>query len=74
MTSCNETDLTWIDEEVEADHPYSAILERNVPMVKELQQKLVDIQNRIGMPLADLRETTARWLPVKCVPARPKKK
>ncbi len=58
----NETDLTWIDEEVEADHPYSAILERNVPMVKELQQKLVDIQNRIGMPLADLREINRKMV------------
>ena len=58
----NETDLAWIDEEVEADHPYSAILERNVPMVKELQQKLVDIQNRIGMPLADLREINRKMV------------
>ena len=58
----NETDLTWSDEEVEADHPYSAILERNVPMVKELQQKLVDIQNRIGMPLADLREINRKMV------------
>ena len=58
----NETDLSWIDEEVEADHPYSAILERNVPMVKELQQKLIDIQNRIGMPLADLREINRKMV------------
>lgn len=29
------------------------ILSRNVPMVKELQQKLVDIENRIGMPLTE---------------------
>ena len=58
----NETDMSWIDEEVEADHPYSAILERNVPMVKELQQKLVDIENRIGMPLADLREINRKMV------------
>ena len=58
----NETDLSWVDEEVEADHPYSAILERNVPMVKELQQKLIDIQNRIGMPLADLREINRKMV------------
>ena len=58
----NETDLGWIDEEVEAGHPYSTILERNVPMVKELQQKLVDIQNRIGMPLSDLREINRKMV------------
>jgi RNA polymerase primary sigma factor len=51
----NETNLDWIDAEVEAGHPYSAILGRNVPTVKELQQKLIDLQARVVLPLPDLR-------------------
>jgi RNA polymerase primary sigma factor len=51
----NETNLNWVDEEVEAAHPYSAILSRNVPMVKELQQKLIALQDRVGLPLVGLR-------------------
>ena len=51
----NETNLNWVDEEVNAGHAYSAILSRNVPMVKELQQKLIDLQSRVGLPLTDLR-------------------
>jgi RNA polymerase primary sigma factor len=52
----NETRLEWVDEEVNAGYPYSAILGRNVPMVKELQRKLIDIEEKSGMPLADMRD------------------
>jgi len=51
----NETNLDWVDGEVNAGHAYSAILSRNVPMVKELQQKLIDLQSRVVLPLPDLR-------------------
>lgn len=52
----NETNLDWVDEEVNAGYPYSAILGRNVPMVKELQRKLIEIEEKSGMPLADMRD------------------
>ncbi len=51
----NETNLDWIDGEVEGNHAYSTILARNVPTVKELQQKLIDLQARVVLPLPDLR-------------------
>jgi RNA polymerase primary sigma factor len=51
----NETNLDWIDAEVNAGHSYSAVLGRNVPTVKELQQKLIDLQARVVLPLPDLR-------------------
>jgi RNA polymerase primary sigma factor len=51
----NETNLNWVDDEVNAGHSYSAILGRNIPMVKELQQKLIDLQTRVVLPLQDLR-------------------
>jgi RNA polymerase primary sigma factor len=51
----NETNLDWVDGEVAAEHAYSTILGRNVPMVKELQQKLIDLQARVVLPLPDLR-------------------
>ncbi len=52
----NETNLDWVDEEVNSGYPYSAILERNIPMVKELQRKLVEIEEKSGMPLGDIRD------------------
>jgi len=51
----NETNLEWVDGEVRGNHAYSVILARNVPTVKELQQKLIDLQARVVLPLPDLR-------------------
>ncbi|WP_241523121.1 RNA polymerase sigma factor RpoD [Herminiimonas fonticola] len=51
----NESNLEWVDGEVSGNHPYSVVLARNVPTVKELQQKLIDLQARVVLPLPDLR-------------------
>jgi len=51
----NETNLQWVDGEVNAGHAYSAILGRNIPTIKELQQRLIDLQARVVLPLPDLR-------------------
>jgi RNA polymerase primary sigma factor len=51
----NETNLDWVDGEVNGKHPYSVLLGRNVPAVKELQQKLVTLQERVRLPLPELR-------------------
>jgi RNA polymerase primary sigma factor len=51
----NETNLEWVDAEVAAGHAYSAILGRNIPTIKELQQRLIDLQARVVLPLPDLR-------------------
>ena len=56
----NETNLDWVDGEVKANHAYSVILGRNVPTVKELQQKLIDLQARVVLPLPDLRNINRR--------------
>ena len=56
----NETNLDWVLGEVAAGHSYSVILERHVPAVQELQQKLIDLQNRVVLPLKDLKEVNKR--------------
>jgi RNA polymerase primary sigma factor len=52
----NETDLQWVDREVDCAYPYSTVLARNVPAIKELQQRMIDLQARVALPLADLRK------------------
>ncbi|MES2898737.1 MAG: RNA polymerase sigma factor RpoD [Pseudomonadota bacterium] len=52
----NETDLGWVDREVDCAYPYSVVLARNVPAIKELQQRMIDLQARVALPLADLRK------------------
>ncbi len=56
----NETNLEWVLQEVAAGHPYSETLERFVPDVQEIQQKLIDLQNRVVLPLKDLKDVNKR--------------
>jgi len=52
----NETDLEWGNREVDCAYPYSAVLNRNLPAIRELQQRMIDLQARVALPLADLRK------------------
>ncbi len=51
----NVMNQKWAEKEVAAGKAYSTILERNLPAVQELQQKLADLQNRAVVPLDDLK-------------------
>ncbi|WP_082746962.1 RNA polymerase sigma factor RpoD [Burkholderia sp. MSMB1826] len=53
----NETDLDWAEKIAAEGHPYSAVLSRNVPAIREQQQRLLDLQARVVLPLKDLKET-----------------
>ncbi|HET6803807.1 MAG TPA: RNA polymerase sigma factor region1.1 domain-containing protein, partial [Casimicrobiaceae bacterium] len=52
----NETSLRWIDREVGADHDYSEQLAKYRQAIVEQQQKLLDLQTRVMIPLKDLKE------------------
>jgi len=56
----NETNLDWVLQEVQAGHAYSSVLERHIPDVQELQQKMIDLQIRVVLPLKDLKEVNKR--------------
>jgi RNA polymerase primary sigma factor len=51
-----EGNLRWIKGEIEARHPWSETLERFEPAIVEKQQKLLDLQERVGIPIKDLKE------------------
>jgi RNA polymerase primary sigma factor len=52
----NEVSLRWIDREVAAAHPYSEPLARYRQAIVEQQQKLLNLQSRVMIPLKDLKE------------------
>jgi len=53
----NEVNVDWVDGEIEAaPKTFHAILVRNAPAIKEEQKKLLALQDRIGIPLKDLKE------------------
>ena len=51
-----ETSARWIRSEVESGKPWSEALSRFEPAVIEQQQKLIDLQARIGIPIKELKE------------------
>jgi len=51
-----EVSLRWIDTEVSGHHPYSEQLGKYRQAIVEQQQKLIDLQNRVMIPLKDLKE------------------
>ena len=52
--------LEWTAKLLKENKPYTALLQRNVPAVQELQQKLIDIQTRVVLPLPELKEVNKR--------------
>ncbi|WP_322998994.1 RNA polymerase sigma factor RpoD [Castellaniella sp.] len=56
----NETNLDWVTEEIAAGHDYSDTLERHAPAVLEIQQKLIELQRSVVLPLKDLKDVNKR--------------
>jgi RNA polymerase primary sigma factor len=52
----NEEHLDWAAREVAAKKPYSETLARFQHAIVEQQQKLLDLQQRVGIPIKDLKE------------------
>ncbi|MDO6385990.1 RNA polymerase sigma factor RpoD [Uliginosibacterium sp. 31-12] len=52
----NETNLDWLKSEISSGAPYATTLMRMQPAILEEQQKLIDLQDHIQIPLKDLKE------------------
>jgi RNA polymerase primary sigma factor len=52
----NETSLRWIDREVGSHHGYSEQLGKYRQAIVEQQQRLLNLQTRVMIPLRDLKE------------------
>ena len=54
--------LTWTEKLLKENKPYGALLQRNVPAIQELQQKLIDIQKNVVIPLPELKEVNKQMI------------
>lgn len=59
-TASNLLNLKWIEKQAAAGKPWSAIMGRNIPPVQDLQQKLMDLQARVVVPLEQLKDINKR--------------
>ncbi len=52
--------LKWVEKQSAAGKPWSVTMTRNIPAIQELQKKLLDIQTRVVVPLAELKDINKR--------------
>jgi RNA polymerase primary sigma factor len=52
----NEEDIEWVNRESAARKSYSEALSRFAPAIIEQQQKLIDLQSRVGISLKELKD------------------
>ena len=52
----NEENLDWVKQEVAGKKPYSETLLRFQAAILDQQQKMLDLQQRVGIPIKDLKE------------------
>jgi RNA polymerase primary sigma factor len=53
-------DLKWIEKQAAAGKPWSAVMARNIPPVQELQQRLINLQAQVVVPLDHLKDINKR--------------
>ncbi len=51
-----ETDQKWSLAESKSGKPYAEIIQRNLPEIQQLQAQLLDLQNKVTLPLKDLKD------------------
>jgi RNA polymerase primary sigma factor len=56
----NLLNLKWVEKQAAAGKPWSTVIQRNIPAIQELQQKLIDLQSRVVVPLGELKEINKR--------------
>jgi RNA polymerase primary sigma factor len=56
----NLLNLKWIEKQAAAGKSWSAIMGRNIPPVQDLQQKLMDLQSQVVVPLDELKDINKR--------------
>ena len=56
----NLLNLEWVEKQAAAGKPWSAVMARNIPPVQDLQQKLIDLQTRVVVPLSELKSINKR--------------
>jgi RNA polymerase primary sigma factor len=56
----NLLNLKWVEKQAASGKAWSVVMTRNIPPIQELQQKLTDIQSRVVVPLAQLKDINKR--------------
>ncbi|WP_298207857.1 RNA polymerase sigma factor RpoD [Acidovorax sp.] len=56
----NLLNLQWVEKQAAAGKSWSVVIGRNIPPIQDLQQKLMDLQSRVVVPLTELKGINKR--------------
>jgi len=56
----NLLNLKWVEKQAAAGKPWSTTMGRYIPPIQDLQQKLIDLQARVVVPLEQLKDINKR--------------
>ena len=56
----NLVNLNWVVKQATSGKPWSTVIQRNIPPIQDLQQKLIDLQNQVVVPLDHLKNINKR--------------
>ena len=52
--------LQWIEKQAASSKAWAAVMGRNIPPVQDIQQKLIDLQSNVVVPLEELKDINKR--------------
>ncbi|MDY3331952.1 MAG: RNA polymerase sigma factor RpoD [Pelistega sp.] len=58
----NETNLEWVNQEIASGAPYAEKLERFIPDIHEIQQKFIELEKEVILPIQDLKDVNKRMV------------
>ncbi len=52
----NATNPAWLETEMQSSQAYAVLLKRHIHAAREFQQRLIDLEQHVALPLSDLRD------------------
>ena len=62
MLRTHATNPTWLEHEMQSTQSYGAVLSRHIHAARELQQKFIQLEQRVELPLSALRDINKQMI------------
>ncbi len=62
MLKVHATNAAWFEHEMQSNQPYAATLSRHIHAARELQNKLIHLEERVQLPLSALRDINKQMI------------
>jgi RNA polymerase primary sigma factor len=70
----NETNTKWLDKHIRAKRKHSAALHRLREEIERQQKKLMSLEERVHLSIAEVKRSTAKWRSARRRPVAPRRR